>query len=123
VRRRLISFTHFLTRPHPDDGLDNLVVTDDACNRFKSSSLAAAAHVARWARRFATDSSEHRQLDALAEQTAWDRPSGRSLGVARGIYLRLPDDARLWLRGRDFVTPDMTLIAAALTGSGAGDTR
>jgi len=31
---------------------DNLVLADVACNGFKSRSLAAADHVARWARRF-----------------------------------------------------------------------
>lgn len=101
---------------YQDDGLDNLVTTDIECNGFKSNSLAAADHVARWARRFAADSREHAHLADLAERTAWDRHPDRSLSVARGIYLRLPDDARLWLRGREFVTPDFATIATALGG-------
>src|SRR5262245_46020890 len=46
---------------YPDDGLDNLVVADTGCNGFKSGSLAAAEHVARWARRFAQGSAESGQ--------------------------------------------------------------
>jgi hypothetical protein len=88
---------------YPDDGLDNLVVADIACNGDKSSSLAAAAHVARWGRRFAPSSWEHGQFMDLAERTAWDRHPDRSLSVARGIYVRLPGDAKLWLRGKEFV--------------------
>jgi 5-methylcytosine-specific restriction endonuclease McrA len=99
---------------YPDDSLDNLVVADVACNGFKSSSLAAADHVDRWARRFVAGSPEHRQLADLARQTAWERESDRSASVARGIYLRLPADARLWLRGREFVEPDGSRLAAAL---------
>ncbi|HEX6212115.1 MAG TPA: HNH endonuclease domain-containing protein [Methylomirabilota bacterium] len=102
---------------YPDDSLDNLVLADVACNGFKSSSLAAADHVVRWARRFVTGSAEHRQLDELAQQTAWEREPDRSVGVARGIYLRLPADARLWLRHREFVDPDAARLAAALAGS------
>ena len=102
---------------YSDNSLDNLVVTDVACNRFKSSSLAAADHVARWAHRFAAGSSEDRRLADLARQTAWERQPDRSAGVARGIYLRLPLDARLWLRRQEFVAPDAAKLAAALTST------
>jgi hypothetical protein len=37
------------------------------------------------------------------------------LSVARAIYLRLPEDARLWLRQKDFVEPDEDAIRAALS--------
>lgn len=100
---------------YPDDSLDNLVVADVACNGFKSSSLAAADHVARWARRFVAGSPEHQQLGELARLTAWEREPHKSASVARGIYLRLPADARLWLRRREFVDPDGARLAAALT--------
>ena len=99
---------------YPDDSLDNLVVADVACNGFKSSSLAAADHVARWARRFVAGSPEHQQLGDLARLTAWEREPDKSASVARGIYLRLPADARLWLRRREFVDPDGPRLAAAL---------
>jgi hypothetical protein len=104
---------------YPDDGLDNFVVTDIACNAFKSNSLAASNHVTRWARRFAGDASERAQIALLADQTPWERHYERSLSVARAIYGRLPDDALLWLRRKEFVTPDRSTIdvALALTGT------
>jgi hypothetical protein len=90
------------------------VVADVACNGAKSNSLAASRHVARWAQRFVNDSSDHRQVDALARETTWDRDRGRSLGVARGIYWRLPDAARLWLRRNEFVNLDRPMLELAL---------
>jgi hypothetical protein len=58
---------------------------------------------------------EYRQFADLARQTAWERQPDRSAGVARGIYLRLPLDARLWLRRQEFVAPDAAKLAAGLT--------
>ena len=51
----------------------------------------------------------------LARLTTSDRHAARSLGVARAIYLRLPDDARLWLRGMEFIAPDLVTIGTALS--------
>ena len=99
---------------YPDDGLDNLVVADTACNAFKSNSLAAAEHVIRWGRRFKPGAAEAAQLDDLAQQTRWLREPQRTASVARGIYLRLPHDARLWLRRKHFVAPDADALAVAL---------
>jgi 5-methylcytosine-specific restriction endonuclease McrA len=100
---------------YPDDSLHNLVVADKLCNGSKSSSLAATEHLVRWARRFAADSSEYSHLTDLAQRAAWDRDAVRSVSVARAIYLRLPDDARLWVRGKEFIAPDPAMIATALT--------
>ena len=100
---------------YPDDSLDNFVFADRKCNGFKSSSLAAARHLARWARRFEKSSSEHCQLSDLARGAVWERGPDRTLNVARAIYLRLPNDARLWLRGKEFVAPDAKAIQDALT--------
>jgi len=102
---------------YSDDTLDNFVVADKSCNGFKSNSLAAADHLNRWTRRFAEGSSEHAQLSDLACQATWDRQADRSLNVARAIYLRLPNDARLWLRGKEFIPPDATMIGTALAAS------
>ena len=99
---------------YPDDTLDNFVVADKRCNGLKSSSLAAADHLTRWTRRFADGSSESTQLFDLAHWTTWDRQPDRTLNVARAIYLRLPNDARLWLRGKEFVAPDSLTIGTAL---------
>jgi 5-methylcytosine-specific restriction endonuclease McrA len=105
---------------YPDDGLDNFVVTDKRCNAFKSSSLAAAEHLARWARRFAEDSSEYAQIADLARRTSWDRHTAQTHSVARAIYLRLPNDARLWLRRKEFIAPDLVTIRTALSVSSTG---
>lgn len=99
---------------YPDDGLDNLVAADRRCNVDKSSSLAAPDHVARWARRFVKESDQHGQLQEMAGATRWHRDARRTLGAARGIYMRLPVDARLWLRQREFVRPDEAVIKDAL---------
>jgi hypothetical protein len=99
------------------DTLDNFVVADRSCNGFKSSSLAAAEHLSRWTRRFAGGSSECAQLSDLAQRARWDREPSRSLNVARAIYLRLPDDARLWLRRKEFVAANANLIGVALAAS------
>jgi 5-methylcytosine-specific restriction endonuclease McrA len=99
---------------YPDDGLDNLVVADMKCNGLKGNSLAAAEHVARWVRRFESDAREYASVLELAERTNWTRDAVRNLNVARGIYLRLPDDARLWLRDKQFIEPDQELIRTAL---------
>jgi HNH endonuclease len=99
---------------YPDDGLDNFVVADRECNGLKSNSLAASRHLAGWTRRFGTGSSEHSQLALLADQAGWDRHPDQSISVARAIYLRLPDDSRLWLGGRDYVAQDQIIIAEAL---------
>lgn len=107
---------HFLPwSRYPDDSLDNFVFADRKCNGFKSSSLPAAEHLVRWRTRFATESSEYAQLTELARKAVWERQPERTLNVARAIYLRLPGDARLWLRAKDFVPPDALLIRNNLT--------
>jgi 5-methylcytosine-specific restriction endonuclease McrA len=99
---------------YPDDALDNLVIADTRCNGCKSSSLPAANHLSRWTPRLVEGSKEYVQLADLARTAAWDRRPARSLNVARAIYLRLPGDARLWFRDREFVPPDSTAIGTAL---------
>jgi 5-methylcytosine-specific restriction endonuclease McrA len=107
---------HFLPwSRYPDDSLDNLVIADKSCNAWKSNSLAASEHLARWARRFHQDPSDSSQLTDLGAASGWDRGGRKTLSVARAIYLRLPEDARLWLRQKDFVEPDEDAIRAALS--------
>ena len=54
------------------------------------------------------------QLTDLAAESGWDRGGLKTVSVARAIYLRLPEDARLSLRGKDFVVPDVDAIRDAL---------
>jgi len=116
---------------YPDDGLENLVVAHARCNAQKRDFLAAAAHVGHWRARMRSGSPVAAELDRVAEAIGWSRHPERTLGVARALYLRLPEDARLWLRGEEFVIADRPALEAALgrelmscahprtTGSGA----
>jgi hypothetical protein len=87
----------------PDNGIENLVVADTGCNGAKRDFLAAAGHVRHWRERNVTRSTA---LAAIAGAVGWETHADETLGVARGLYLRLPLGARLWLRGPDFCPPD-----------------
>ena len=105
---------HFLPwARHPDDGLDNLVVADARCNGWKGAWLAATDHLVRWTRRFSPNDPLRAGLDDLAARLRWPRDPERTRGAARAIYLWLPGTARLWLRRREFVTPDPETIRGA----------
>jgi len=104
---------------YPDDGLENLVVAHARCNAQKSDFLAAAAHVDHWRARTRSGSPVAAALDRLAEAIGWTRHPDRTPGVARALYLRLPEDARLWLRGEEFVTADRPALEAALDATAA----
>ena len=96
---------------HPDNGLDNLVVAHDRCNNDKRDFLAATEHVERWAER---TRSAARALDELSQRHGWTRDAQKTFGVARAMYGRLPDDARLWLRKKEFQEARKELIVEAL---------
>ena len=98
---------------HPDNGIENLVFTDQRCNNDKRAFLASAEHVEGWAARFG-DPSLIGQLTEIAEDRAWERHPDRTLSVARSIYLRLPDTARLWVAPRTFVPVDGLRLQLAL---------
>ena len=96
---------------HPDDGLDNLVVTDASCNGAKRDHLAAAGHVERWAERIR----ERREdLVDIANDQKWSHEPSRTLGIARSIYLRLPPSALLWRIEDRFVPADQTKLRSVL---------
>lgn len=103
---------HFLPwSRYADDGLDNLVVAHDGCNASKSAFLAAASHVERWRARLR----EHdTALDAIAEHQLWRRSPSRTLSVARALYLKLPETARLWESRGSFVGVDRARLGPAL---------
>lgn len=97
LRGAAVEVDHFVPwSRHPNDAIENLVAAHASCNGSKSDHLAASAHVSRWVRRDADAAAE---LAQIARGLAWPSEPDASLGVARGIYLRLPEDTRLW-RGR-----------------------
>lgn len=95
---------------YSNNGIENLVVADRRCNGDKRDHLAASDHVERWIARATASASD---LVAIADHVPWDHHPDRSIGVARSIYLRLPEDARLWKRGRDFVLADRGRLVSA----------
>jgi len=99
---------------YPDDSLENLVVTHARCNNAKRDFLAAPGHVEHWREHTRPESRASAELARIADATGWPRHAERTLGVARAMYLRLPDDARLWLRRDEFVPADRVALTAAL---------
>src|SRR5205823_3968729 len=104
---------------YPDDSLENLVVADARCNNAKRDFLAAPGHIEHWRARTRPDSTVSAGLTRIAEAVGWPRHPDRTLGVARAMYLRLPASARLWLRGKEFVTADPAALTAALDAAAA----
>jgi 5-methylcytosine-specific restriction endonuclease McrA len=84
---------------YPDNGVDNLVVADRRCNGAKRDFLAADSHLERWREHNSRESST---LAQVARDLGWEAHADDTLRVARGIYLRLPERARVWLRADQF---------------------
>jgi CRISPR/Cas system Type II protein with McrA/HNH and RuvC-like nuclease domain len=99
---------------YPDNGIENLVVAHKRCNGDKRDYLAATDHVERWKRRFSLQLGESSELSTLADRVGWERDPNKTLGAARGLYLRLRADAQLWNNGRVFVNPDFERLRATL---------
>ena len=57
------------------------------------------------------------RLREIAEARTWDRHPERTLSVARAIYLRLPEDAKLWAGRQGFVDLDRGALEAVLGGA------
>lgn len=102
---------------YPDDGLENLVVAHSGCNGAKSDHLAAADHVARWVARAVAHATD---LATIASRHTWDRHPEKNLAVARAIYLRLPEDARLWRLADEFVPLDRDRLREAFAAGAPG---
>jgi hypothetical protein len=96
---------------YPGDGLANLVLAHEQCNRSKRDFLPATLHVERWSERL--DASD---LIALQGVLRWDAAVDEIRAVARGIYFRLPEDAVLWVAGADFAPPDLHRLQSVLGG-------
>jgi hypothetical protein len=87
---------------HPDNGIHNLVAVDQRCNGAKRDFLAAAEHVEHWTQRFSDNGKT--ELATIATEVGWEQHPERTFNVARGIYIRLPEDVSLWVRARNFAT-------------------
>jgi hypothetical protein len=96
---------------YPDNSIDNLVVADRGCNAAKRDFLAAAKHIDRWRER---NSVQAASLAQLAASELWEAHPEDTLGVARGLYLRLRPEAKLWLGGSDFSPTDPAELRRAL---------
>lgn len=115
-RIRVPEVDHFVPWARfPDDGVHNLVLADRRCNGSKKAHLAAMDHVDKWALRFATGSSLASQLATLATREDWERDDDRTLGIARGLYLPLSIDNRVWQRPDEFIAADPHRFATALS--------
>ena len=99
---------------HPNNTIENLVPAHDRCNLQKRDFLAAAQHVEKWTSRIATNSPTADQLRTLARKRTWETDQGRTLSVARAIYLRLRPEVRLWFLKQEFVPADRRLLQRAL---------
>ena len=111
---RSVEVDHFIPwARQPDNGIHNLVAAHPACNNAKRDFLAAPGHVERWRDRSRVHALA---LDQIAHDTQWETGERRILGIARGTYLRLPEDARLWRAKGEFVVANpqalLDLLAA-----------
>jgi hypothetical protein len=103
---------HFLPwSRRPDNGVHNLVVADELCNAAKRDYLAAEVHVERWRDR---NYAKADALRSIANQSRWEHHPDETLGVARGLYLRLSHRARLWVESAEFRRVDQTRIQQIL---------
>lgn len=102
---------------YPNNAIENLVVAHERCNTNKRDHLAAADHVERWRSRFGDSSGGAGAVADIASRAGWETDPERSLGVARGVYLPLPEAFPLWLRTEMFVPCDREQVASALADS------
>ncbi len=72
-------------------------------NDQKRDFFASIGHLEHWLARQRRSGAD---LDRIAAETAWPRDARRSLAVARAMYSRLPDGARLWVAGDEFAPVD-----------------
>jgi len=92
-----------------DDGLDNLVLADRGCNGEKRDFLASARHVRRWRERM-----DSAVVPEVAKTEGWPRHPETTLGVARAVYLRLPEGSHLWDSVKSFVRAEKRELAGVV---------
>lgn len=85
---------HFLPwSRYADDGLDNLVLVHQSCNREKLHFLADLEFAKGWAERSLRESD---RLDEISSEARWARDRRRTFGVVATVYQGVPDGVRLW---------------------------
>lgn len=97
---------------YPDNGIHNLVVADGQCNQAERESLAGPRHVANWRTRNVREAAA---LVQIAEHHRWEAHPEETLGVARGLYFRLPREARLWMNKRESCRVDSAEVRDSLS--------
>ena len=105
-----IPWTRFI-----DNSIENLVFAHATCNADKGAYLAAEPHIERWVARMSRPSTAA-ALHQLAEQKKWDNHPERIQAVARSIYLKLPDEYRLWDLDKRFTPADRLRLSRVLAG-------
>ncbi len=96
---------------YPDNGIENLVVADQKCNSSKRDFLAGIEHLRRWRARNTTQAEA---LAATAASSSWECHPAVTLGVARGLYLRVAPGTPLWIGPDSFGPADPPELHAAL---------
>lgn len=110
-----VEIDHFVPwSRYPNNSLENLVAAHQKCNHSKRDFLASSLHLVHWASRLKSDCETAKQLTQLAKDKHWENDSDRSLGVARGIYLRLPEKTLLWQNIDEFVEIQRAELKVAL---------
>lgn len=97
----------------PDNSLHNLVAAHPQCNNAKRDFLAAGRHLERWRNRSVL---REQELQSVGAELQWGVGDERVLGIARGVYLGLPTDSRLWVRKGEFEALDRGLVVGTLGG-------
>lgn len=112
--QRSVAIDHFLPwSRYGSDDLENLVAAHGSCNLDKRDFMASAEHVQKWTERARREAAG---LAAIARDARWTYAPGTPRAVARAVYLRLPEDGRLWLVGKTFVPVDRAGLVRALAG-------
>ena len=96
---------------YPDNGIENLVVADQRCNAFKRDFLAGVEYVRKWRSR---NSAHAESLARTAALNTWERHPPETLGVARGLYLRVAPGTPLWAGANRFGPADLPALRVAL---------
>jgi HNH endonuclease len=111
-----VEVDHFIPwSRYPDNGIENLVAADHKCNNNKRDFLASADHVSFWAERNRPETVTADSLSDIAQVQNWESHAVQTMGVARGIYLRLAPDVLLWESPGAFVCANINSLTSALT--------